>query len=272
MRAVKDIFFQYLFVMVKNFTFNLQSNSVMKNFILLCCFVVGFLQAGGAYSSEKGDEFISDLNVLFEEQRYIEVLDMALFYEKEEPFLLTDISRSNVLFMKGIALAGLKKYDESISVLEIINDSHISNARKVMKLEVLGINYLTLGKSEDAYSRFNMVIDDFDVSSTGGLRKKVVYLSVLVRLASELHGFQPAESFVNRIEALRDKCESVGHTSYCDAVYFSSYGKLYADHAMSGKAKVALQKAINLFEQNIAGYRNNPNYKDVIEYHNNLYK
>jgi hypothetical protein len=233
-------------------------------------FVTSFAIVCNVYANDKSKEFILDLNILFDELRYKDTLDMVLFYEDKKPFVLEDDLESNLFFIKGVSLAVIKNYEESNSVLLGVNDFHLSDKRKLIKNETLGINNLMLGKTADAYFAFHKIINDFDESTIGGLRKKMIYLSVLVRLTSELYGFKPAEKFVEQMNTVRDKCKANGIKIFCSTVFYSSYGKLYADHGMKEEAIQALETAVFLFENNIADFKNNRNYIDVVQYLNKL--
>jgi len=121
--------------------------------------------------------------------------------------------------------------------------------------------------SIETLSNYSNLIENLDKESIGGIRMKAVYLSAIVRLKSELYGFDSALSETNKIKSHIPVCETIGHLEYCETIYHSSLGKLYADHGRNSEAETELSKALSLFENHIAAYKNNLLYKDVKSYY-----
>jgi len=127
-------------------------------------------------------------------------------------------------------------------------------------------------KSAETISYYTELIGALDQTTIGGVRKKAVYLSVIVRRESELNGFDSAYKITKQIKSHIPACESVGHMEYCETIYHSSLGRLYADYGKHNEAKPELKKALSLFEKHIVLYDENALYKEVKGYYEAITK
>ena len=127
-------------------------------------------------------------------------------------------------------------------------------------------------KSAETISYYTQLIGALDQTTIGGVRKKAVYLSVIVRRKSELNGFDSAYKMTEQIKSHIPVCKSVGHLEFCETIYHSSLGRLYADHGMHNKAKPELKKALSLFENHIVLYEENALYQEVKGYYETMPK
>lgn len=127
-------------------------------------------------------------------------------------------------------------------------------------------------KSAETISYYTQLIGALDQTTIGGVRKKAVYLSVIVRRESELNGFDSAYKVTKQIKSHIPACESVGHMEYCETIYHASLGRLYADYGKHNEAKLELKKALSLFEKHIVLYEENALYKEVKGYYEAITK